>query len=107
MPENILSQKNSIIGVAILLVVLGGGYYWYSSSQNSSAISSVPSKVDPSLFTNTDVADFYEAKDKIKLKDLSFMKKSSYTKLKDNTVEIPLVQPTGRDNPFAPYYVAP
>lgn len=102
MPQNLASKKNSIIGAVILLVVVGGGYFWYSSSQDGSAPSEISGKVDPTLF-NTDVAAFYAAKDKINLKDLSFMKKSLYTQLKDNTVDIPSVKPTGRDNPFVPY----
>lgn len=100
MQQNLLSQKNIIIGVVILLVILGGGYYFYSSSQDSS--SSVSSgSVDPSLLI-PDLAAFYKAKDKINLKekDLSFMQKPFYSNLKDHTVEIPSVKPTGRPNPF-------
>jgi hypothetical protein len=102
MPQNLLSQKNSIIAVVILVVVLGGGYAYYSSTQDasSSASSSASSgSVDPSLFTK-DVAEFYKAKDSINFKDLSFMKKSFYNDLRDNTVEFPPAVPTGRPNPF-------
>lgn len=100
MPQNISSQKNSIIAVVVILLVLGGGYYFYSSSDSSSSGS--VSAMDPSLLKNKALKDFYEAQKDINLKenDLAFTKKPFYQQLKDNTVEIPSIQPTGRPNPF-------
>lgn len=100
MPQNLLSQKNSIIGVVVLLVALGGGYFLFNSSQSASSdVSS--GKVNPKLFSS-DMAAFYVVKDKINLgaKDLAFMKKAFYANLEDNTVDIQSVEPTGRPNPF-------
>lgn len=101
MPQKIASQKNSIIAVVAVLIVLGGGYYWYSSSQNSGISVDTIGVVDPTLFS-PDVQTFYNAKDNINLKekDMAFIKKAFYTQLKDNTVDIPSVEPTGRPNPF-------
>jgi hypothetical protein len=100
MPQNLLSQKNSIIGVVILVVVLGSLYGAYTFVQGLSSDQSTAS-VDPSLLSK-DLKAFYDVKDKISLqeKDLAFTKKPFYTQLKDNTVEIPSIAPTGRPNPF-------
>lgn len=101
MPQNILTQKNSIMIVVALVVLFGGGYYFISSILGEA---SSGGSVDKTLFTK-DVANFYAVKDKIKLseKDLAFTKKTFYDNLKDYTVEIPSVKPEGRDNPFVPY----
>ena len=106
MPQNLLSQKNIIIGAVIAVIVLGGGGYWYFSSQDSSSVAA-PVSIDTSLL-NPDLAAFYAIKDQIsfKEKDVSFLSKPFYSKLEDNTVDIPSVEPDGRDNPFVPY-VAP
>ena len=100
MPQNISLQKNSVVAVVVILVVLAGGYFWYSSQDGSSSGASV-STVNPELF-NPKLKAFYLAKDKIGLRenDLAFLKKPFYLNLKDHTVEIPSVQPTGRPNPF-------
>ncbi len=99
MPQNILSQKNIIVGVVILMVVLGGGYYFYGMNEDSSG--SVSVKVDPTLL-KPDLSAYYMVKDKISLKekDFAFTKKPFYENLKDNTVEFQSVKPTGRPNPF-------
>lgn len=102
MPENNLSQKNTIIIGIVLVLALAGGYYWYSSNSDTVSAPVAEITLDPSLF-NPDIRALYEAKDSINFKDLSFMQKAFYTELKDNTVEIPSIKPTGRPNPFIPY----
>ena len=106
MPQNLLLQKNIIIGVVVAIVVLGGGYYWYDQSDTSGSLATEAS-VDPNLLS-PDLKAFYALKDSLNLKDkdLAFIKKPFYSKLEDNTVDIPSVEPDGRNNPFVPY-VAP
>ncbi len=98
MPQNSSSQKNIII-VVVLVVVIAAGYLFLSPSEGGSEDAS---SVDQTLFT-PEVRAYYAAKDKINFKDLSFMKKEFYKELRDDTVDIPSVEPTGRPNPFVPY----
>lgn len=100
MQQNFAQQKNMIFGVVAVIVLLVIGYFGYSLTKSAEEASQAV--VDPNLFS-PDVRDFYNVKDKISFKDLSFMKKSFYTQLQDYTVEIPSVKPTGRPNPFVPY----
>jgi hypothetical protein len=101
MPQNLLSQKNSIIGIVVVIAILGGGYAYYTSTQDDAAAAS--GAVNPSFYSK-DVKDFYAVKDKINFSNLSFMKKPFYTQVRDgDTVEIPIVEPIGRPNPFVPY----
>lgn len=100
MPQNLLSQKNRIVLIAVLVVLSGFGYFGYNFWQIVSS-TSTSAAVDPSLL-NPDMRAFYEVKDKIKLtdNDLAFTKKPFYKDLKDNTVEFPPSVPKGRPNPF-------
>ena len=100
MQQDLQLQKNKIIGAVVIVVVLIAGYFWYSSQSDSQEGSTTT--VDKTLFSK-DVASFYAVKDSINFKDLSFMKKGFYTKLRDDTVNIPSIKPTGRPNPFVPY----
>jgi hypothetical protein len=97
MKENIFSKNNSIIGSIVLVVILVAGYYFYTTTQDAPPSAG---KVDPTLFSNKEVVSFYSVKDSINLKDTSFKNKAFYANLKDYTVEIPSVEPTGRPNPF-------
>jgi hypothetical protein len=51
---------------------------------------------------NKNVVEFLSSKDKIKLKDKTFMEGSLYKQLRQYTEEIPFLVPPGRKNPFSP-----
>ena len=67
--------------------------------------SSSSSGVDTSLLDKKIVA-FLDVKDKINLKDSTFLKSAFYSSLEDYSETIPMTTARGRDNPFIPY-VAP
>ena len=105
MPQNIFSQKNIMIVVGVVVLLLAGGaYYWYSSSSDPSTQDIA--SFDASLL-NKDEADFYAVKDRVQFGDLSFMKRDLYNNLENNTVDIPMVIPKGRDNPYFLPYATP
>lgn len=99
MPQNILSQKNSVVIVGLLLALLGASYAGYTFWQGLA--SQTEAKVDTTLMS-PEIAQLYASKGKINLKekDIAFIKKPFYTELENNTVEIPTVEPVGRPNPF-------
>lgn len=104
MPQNISLQKNSIIAVITLLLIFGGGYYFYTTG-NGSPSSESAGQFDPSLLNTKDLKDYYAVKDKINLKDMSYINKPFYQQLKDNTADILPKAPSGRrSNPFIPLY---
>jgi hypothetical protein len=103
MDINISSQKNQIILAVVVLLALGGGYFFFMSTSSSAVTGEQP--VDQSLLVNK-VVTFLNTKDRIDLKDSSFLKSVYYSQLVDYSETIPMSTKRGRDNPFIPY-VAP
>ena len=99
MQQNSTTQK-IIIGSSIAFFILASIGLLFMFSKDGS-LQDDTSVVDVSLL-NGELKAYYAAKDKINFKDLSFTKKLFYSQLRDDTVEIPSIKPTGRPNPFVP-----
>lgn len=100
MQEQLLNHKNAIAAVVVVLIIAGGSFFLITGLQADISTSSAGA-VNPALL-NKDVKTFYEIQNTVKFDNLSFIKKPFYSKLRPYTVEIPLVEPTGRPNPFLP-----
>ncbi len=102
MPTNLFSQKNIIIFVVALVLILGGGYYFLVLNVSEEATATGVNKG----LLNQKIVTFLGIKDKVDLKDSSFLHSAFYDQLVDYSEIIEMSPKRGRDNPFVPY-VAP